>query len=110
METTEKEIQKTETRHDVQIAVMANDMKHIAKTLDAMQNDIKNLGNSFVKTTEFEEWKKQEFNEVKKTVADHSDILIKHTISITRIMTYGVAIISIVGAVQLALSIYKTFK
>lgn len=110
METETKEIKQAESRHDVQIAVMANDMKHISKGIDDMRADIKMLSNSFVKTSEFETWKTQEFDELRKKVSEQADVLIKHTVSITRIMTYGTAIISIIGVVQIILSIYKSIK
>lgn len=110
MEQETKEIQKTESRHDVQIAVMANDMKHISKGIDDMRNDIKNLSQAFVKTSDFESWKAQEYDDLRKKVAEQADVLIKHTVSITRIMTYGTAIISVLGIVQIVLSIYKTVK
>lgn len=110
MENEHKEIQKAESRHDVQIAVMANDMKHISKGIDDMRQDIKNLSQAFVKTAEFETWKAQEYDELRKKVAEQSDVLIKHTVSITRIMTYGTAIISVLGLVQIALTIYKSLR
>lgn len=108
MENEHKEIQKAESRHDVQIAVMANDMKHISKGIDDMRQDIKNLSQAFVKTADFETWKGQEYDELRKKVNDHADILVKHTVSITRIMTYGIAIISVLGAIEVGLSIYKS--
>lgn len=110
METETKEIKQAESRHDVQIAVMANDMKHISKGIDDMRQDIKNLSQAFVKTSDFESWKAQEFDELRKKVAEQADVLIKHTISITRIMTYGTAILSILALVEVGLSIYRSLK
>lgn len=110
METETKEIKQAESRHDVQIAVMANDMKHISKGIDDMRQDIKNLSQAFVKTSDFESWKVQEYEDLRKKVAEQADVLIKHTVSITRIMTYGTAIISVLGLLQIALSIFKSVK
>lgn len=110
METETKEIKQAESRHDVQIAVMANDMKHISKGIDDMRADIKNLSQAFVKTSDFESWKAQEYEDLRKKVAEQADVLIKHTVSITRIMTYGTAIISVLGLLQIALSIFKSVK
>ena len=118
MEQETKEIIKTETRHDVQIAVIANDMKHISKGIDDMRNDIKSLSNAFLKASDFEAWKAQEYEEFKKKIGvdnenynkrinAHADILIKHTVSITRIMTYGTAILTLLGLMQVVLSIYN---
>jgi len=110
MENETRELKQTESRHDVQIAVMANDMKHISRSIDDIKNDIKMLGASFVKSSEFESWKGQEFDELRKQVQLQEDVLIKHTVSITRIMTYGTAIISVLGLLQIALSIFKSVK
>ena len=41
MENETREVKQTESRHDVQIAVMANDMKHISKGIDDMRQDIR---------------------------------------------------------------------
>lgn len=110
MENELKETQKTESRHDVQIAVMANDMKHISKGIDDMRADIKLLSNAFLKSADFEAWKSQEYDELKKKVESQAEVLIKHTVSITRIMTYGTAIISVLGIIQIVLTIYKSVK
>lgn len=110
MENEHKEIQKAESRHDVQIAVMANDMKHISKGIDDMRADIKNLSNAFLKSADFETWKSQEYDELRKKVDSHADLLIKHTVSITRIMTYGTAIISVLGLLEVVLTLYKSVK
>lgn len=110
MENETREVKQTESRHDVQIAVMANDMKHISKGIDDMRQDIKALSQAFVKTSDFETWKAQEYDELRKKVDSQADVLIKHTVSITRIMTYGTAIISVLGLVQIALTIYKSLR
>lgn len=105
-----KEIQTKETQHDVKIAVIANEIKHISKGIDDMRGEIKSLSNSFIKSSDFESWKKQEYDELKKNVDTHGTILLKHTLSITRIMTYGTALISFIGVIQIIINIYDKVK
>ena len=112
METTEsKELFEKEGNHDVKIAVMARDIHYMAQMLGQLNTKFDKLDNSFVSRSDFESWKTQEYNELKKTVYEnHGRVLLKHTISITRIMTYGTTIVSILGILEIALNIYQQIK